>query len=254
MYRDDRRWDGIELDDDPPMPVATSRRRVDATSSWRQFNAMQEEWDQAPLPVPRRSPSSTRSAAASVAEARRATRGGSRRSDPVLDGGDIGGDAMDVEYGYVDVSPKRLSSRAPPQFDTLTELRRRVPFLSSDFYCSDADALHLLGMMRSGGGPSSSVDDKVAALEVDRKTAEAALERRTDECERLRSELADARQKLRAVQQQATQSAALLSQKREEIRKQLLLEEGRTQKLQQQNKVLTQELDKLRSRVHHLLK
>lgn len=89
---------------------------------------------------------------------------------------------------------------------------------------------------------------------MEKRSVEQRLERRNEDMERMKDELGDARQKLRAIQQQATQSAALLSQKREEIRKQLLLEEGRTQKLQHENKLLNQELDKLRGRVHHLMK
>ena len=140
-----------------------------------------------------------------------------------------------------------------PAANVHDELRSLAPFLSSSFQCSDNDALMLVSLLSSAGS-SASVADRLAAVECDKRNLEGKLERKIDECEKLKDEVGEVRQKLRAVQQQASQTAGLLSQKREEVRKQLVLEEGRTQKLQHQNKLLQQELDKLKTRVHSLMK
>lgn len=91
--------------------------------------------------------------------------------------------------------------------------------------------------------------DRLTAAEAERRSLDSRLEKKAEECETLRQEVDHARQKLRAVQQQAQQSTALLSQKREEMRKQLLIEEGRTQKIQMKNKKLEKENEDLKSRL-----
>jgi HAMP domain-containing protein len=158
--------------------------------------------------------------------------------------------------GPGDDGPRRDFSAA--SYDPVEELRARVPFLSPQFACSDDDASLIMSMLSTAAAPSRGSlpdsEERLLLLAADKRALEQRLERRSDELERLKDELGDAKHKLRAVQQQATQSAQLMSQKREEIRKQLLLEEGRSQKLQHENKLLHQELDKLKGRVHHLMK
>lgn len=140
----------------------------------------------------------------------------------------------------------------------LNELKSAVPLLSAGFYCSEADAITLLLTLRSLGQLHRDADptsaDRISSLEVERKTLLLRIEKRNDECDRLKDELGSAKEKLRAVQQQATQSSQLLSQKRDEARKHLLIEEGRTQKLQQQNKLLAQELERLKEKMHMIMK
>ena len=104
-----------------------------------------------------------------------------------------------------------------------------------------------------GGGSVGHLEDRLSIVEAENRALISRLEARTEECDKIKDDLGEARQKLRAVQQQAQQSSQLLSQRRDEVRKQLILEEGRTQKLQQQNKVLAQELDKMKQRVHSLM-
>jgi hypothetical protein len=151
-----------------------------------------------------------------------------------------------------------------PVESALEALFQLLPHLSASFRCSDADAMVLLGAVSNasagggGGGYGHSagashvghLEDRLSIVEAENRALMARLEGRTDECDKLKDDLGEARQKLRAVQQQTAQSAQLLSQRRDEVRKQLLLEEGRTQKLQQQNKLLTQEIDKLKQRLH----
>lgn len=160
-------------------------------------------------------------------------------------------------------SSRQTPSASPPADSALEALYHILPHLSPAFRCSDADAMVLLAAVGNGGGGSGGgaagvygglhvghLEDRLSIVEAENRALMARLEGRTDECDKLKDDLGEARQKLRAVQQQATQSGQLLSQRREEVRKQLILEEGRTAKLQQQNKVLTQEVEKLKQRLH----
>lgn len=202
---------------------------------WSEFYDLQDAVDQLPMPMPRRS-----SSAAKHRPSRQQTR----------------------QFDLLD-SPREHECKAQPSwgapmYDPVEAVRARVPFLSSAFNCSDDDAGLILSMLSTSAAPARGgcpdVEERLSVTMAEKKAVELRLEKRNEDVERLKDELADAKQKLRAVQQQATQSSQLLSQKREEIRKQLLLEEGRTQKLQHENKLLHQELDKLKSRVHQLMK
>ena len=140
----------------------------------------------------------------------------------------------------------------------LNRLRAAVPYLSPEFTCSENDAEMLLNFTCTGarGMPlatSSGTEDKLAQLESDVRLLTQKLERRTDEVSRLKDEVADARGKQRAVEAQSKQSQSVLSQRREEVRKQLIAEESRNSKLQFQNKTLLQEVDKLKERLHQAL-
>ncbi|CUI15251.1 Hypothetical protein, putative [Bodo saltans] len=173
-------------------------------------------------------------------------------------GGRVHHDDLDspLSSGCEDDAPQRHFSAA--SYDPVEELRARIPFLSSEFTCSDDDASLIMSMLSTAAAPSRGslpdAEEKLQMLAAEKRIVEQRLDRKSDDVERLKDELGDAKQKLRAIQQQATQSAQLFSQKREEIRKQLLLEEGRTQKLQHENKLLTQELDKMKGKVHHLMR
>ena len=133
-------------------------------------------------------------------------------------------------------------------------LRATVPYLSPEFRCSDDDAELLLAYVQPAAAPSSAtVEDKVVQLECDVKQLTSRLQRRTEEAARLKDDVAEARQKQRAVEAQSKQTASVLGQRREETRKQLLAEESRNSKLQFQNRTLQAEVDKLKDRVHQLL-
>ncbi|KAH9582088.1 hypothetical protein LSM04_004661 [Trypanosoma melophagium] len=132
------------------------------------------------------------------------------------------------------------------------ELRQLVPHLSPGFTCSERDAVLLLSAIRSGftAGGTESWGERVASLDSERRTLQNRFDRKHQECEELKDAVADLRQRLRATQQQAQASSSLLSQKREEVRKQLLLEESRTQKLQVRNGKLEMELERLKDMLH----
>jgi hypothetical protein len=208
-------------------------------AQWSQFFDLQESVDR--LPLPKRSNS---------ALWRRGSGSGRTRSrwqpDALDSPMDDGSEAL------------RGNASCAATYDAVEELRARVPFLSSNFHCTDDDASLIISMLStaaaSSRGIQPNVEEKLMVVSAEKRMIEERLDRRNEDVERLKDELAEAKQKLRAVQQQAVNSSQLLSQKREEIRKQLLLEEGRTQKLQHENKLLTQEMDKLKSRLHHLLK
>ena len=139
---------------------------------------------------------------------------------------------------------------------SLDELFATVPGLASDFHCSDEDATILLALVSAAAnhrGSSADIgrlEDKVLTLESEAKMLRQRLERRTEEAEKLKDELEGARGKISAVEQQARQTVALLSQKRDEVRRQLINEESRTAKLQKQNKNLENEIERLKSRLH----
>lgn len=140
--------------------------------------------------------------------------------------------------------------------DSITEeLHLFLPQLSAGFQCSSDDAATIAtAIIRSrshmdsaGGSDICRLEEKVQQLECDLKVMSAKLERREDDGNKLRDEVGEARQKLRAMENSSRQQCSLLSQRREEVRKQLLCEESRTQKLTVQNKQLQQEVDRLKA-------
>lgn len=141
---------------------------------------------------------------------------------------------------------------------SVMRLRAALPFLSNSFRCSEDDASVLLSFVcRADDHTGASADvlqDRIVQLQCDVKTQAQKLERRNDDVARLKDEVAEARQKQKAVEAQARQTATVLSQRREETRKQLLLEESKNAKLQFQIKTLQAEVDRLKEKVHHLLR
>ncbi|KPA79847.1 hypothetical protein ABB37_04929 [Leptomonas pyrrhocoris] len=132
------------------------------------------------------------------------------------------------------------------------ELRALVPHLSPRFTCSYSDAVLLIAAVRTGGAASSerqTLADKCQSLEAERRQLEQRLERSREECGTLHNEVAAAKQKLKAVQEESKGSVAVLAQRREEMRKQLLLEETRTEKLKVRNRKLELENDALKERM-----
>ena len=93
----------------------------------------------------------------------------------------------------------------------------------------------------------------MAQLEADVKQLTIRLEKRMEEIAKLKDDVAEARGKQRAVEAQSKQTSNVLSQRREEVRKQLLAEESRNAKLQFQNKTLQGELEKMKDRLHQVL-
>lgn len=137
------------------------------------------------------------------------------------------------------------------------ELRSLVPHLSPTFTCAYGDAILLLAAIRRGGASASdqqSLADRCQSLESDRRQLEQRLERSREECEALQGEVAAAKQKLKAVQEESKGSVTVLAQRREEMRKQLLLEETRSEKLKVRNRKLEIENDALRERMRGQLR
>lgn len=237
----------------------------------QQFASLREEMQQQPQPQHQRRPASAVEPADSTASRPRAhhrVRGESRRecvdreSPPSSEEADDGPApeplsplaAADSSREGGDSAPVPPADRHELQDQEIQyELRRLVPHLSPEFTCAYRDAVLLLGAVRNGGSSAArgqdSLMDRVAALEAERRNLESRLARKADECAALRSDGDQARQKLRAVQQQAQQSNALMSQKREEMRKQLLIEEGRTEKIEVRNRKLQVENDDLKSKL-----
>lgn len=132
------------------------------------------------------------------------------------------------------------------------ELHSLVPHLSPQFACSYSDAVLLIAAIQSGGAASGNrhtLADKCQSLEADRRQLEQRLEKSRVQCEELKREVAEVKQKLRVVQEESRNSVNSLAQRREEMRKQLLLEETRAEKLMVRNKKLEQENDSLKGRV-----
>lgn len=171
-------------------------------------------------------------------------------------------------------SPKRrgmpLQQESPPRFTdgasghtagtttsaaSMSELRMYAPMLSKGFACSNEDAMALMYQLSRGASSDEfgRMEDQLSKLEAENRSLTKRLESRTDEVSRVRDDLAEARGKLKAIDAQTKQTVSVLSLRRDEMRKQLLQEEGRTSKVQMQNKMLQQEVDKLKLRVHSLL-
>lgn len=154
-----------------------------------------------------------------------------------------------------DSAERRLSTGADCGLsygDTVDlELRRLVPYLSADFRCDTTDALRLLTAIRSGAVGSTggeSLQDRVAALEAERRSLEQRLQRARREQETLSAELREARQLLTAARQEGRDGVERVATRREEMRRLLLIEQTRTEKYQVRNRILEKELEDLRER------
>nr|CCC93621.1 conserved hypothetical protein [Trypanosoma congolense IL3000] len=132
------------------------------------------------------------------------------------------------------------------------ELRELVPHLSPSFDCSEDDAILLLSAIRRGsvGQGSDTWEERLAVERSEKKALLHQLERKSQECEEQKNIVADLRQRLNALREEAHSSANILSQRREQVRRQLLLEESRSQKLQVRNGQLEQELGRLKDMLH----
>lgn len=167
------------------------------------------------------------------------------------------------ELHHLEVRRRVERPRAQPKGNRLLdELRTHVPFLTSGFTAHDDDIVAILNALSSArgmglatsSGSDINQDAKVADLEVQVKTLTQRLQRRESEVDHLRDDLGEARGRAKAVEEQSRLRANTLSQRRDEMKKHLLTEESRTAKLQHQNKLLQQEVDRLRSRLHDSMK
>ena len=150
--------------------------------------------------------------------------------------------------------PGRWSERDETAF---YELRSLVPHLSPQFACSYGDAVLLIAAIRNGGAASSdrqTLADKCQTLEAEKRQLSQRLERSREACDALQDEVAAATQKLKAVQAESKGSVTVLAQRREEMRKQLLLEETRSEKLKVRNRKLELENDALKERMRGQLR
>ncbi|CBH15480.1 uncharacterized protein TEOVI_000738200 [Trypanosoma equiperdum] len=136
------------------------------------------------------------------------------------------------------------------------ELRELVPHLSPGFDCCSADALLLLSAIRNGshGRGCESWEDRLAVVKAEKRSLHHQLEKKAQECEELKNAVAEMKQRLKAERQEALSSVNVLSQRREQVRKQLLLEESRSQKLQVRNGQLESELERLKDMLHSCMR
>ncbi|ESL07681.1 hypothetical protein TRSC58_04626 [Trypanosoma rangeli SC58] len=135
------------------------------------------------------------------------------------------------------------------------ELRRIVPHLSPEFECTERDAVLIISAIRSGSaaGGEESWEQRLSSLETEKRMVKNRLERRIQECYELKGTVAELRQKIRATQDDSHASVNLLSKRHEEMRKQLLMEESRSQKLKIRNGQLEMEVERLRGLLHSQL-
>lgn len=148
------------------------------------------------------------------------------------------------------------------------ELRRLVPHLSPGFSCSHTDCLLLLAAIRQGGALTGgmrsifqlgglggggrndlSLQERLQITEAEKRTLQKSIEVHEASQHELRNEIASLKERLKLVKKEAKQSSACVEQKLDEVRRQLLLEEGRSEKLRVQNRKVEAELEQLRSRI-----
>lgn len=147
------------------------------------------------------------------------------------------------------------------------ELRKLVPHLSPVFQCTYQDCVLLTAAIRHGGcvtstsgGQSSrswgnggvetvSLRDQLRVLESEKRMLHQRFSKQSAESEGLRREILDLKERLDATKKEAKLSSAHLGQKRDEMRRQVLLEETRCEKLQMQNKKLEMEIEQLKNRL-----
>ncbi|CCW59917.1 unnamed protein product [Phytomonas sp. EM1] len=136
------------------------------------------------------------------------------------------------------------------------ELRTLVPYLSPEFSPSFQDTVLLITAVRNGHGEKGqdSLMDKITLLEAEKRSLSQRLAKKTNECEDLRSQLVGVQQRIQAIKQEEQHKNGILSKRREEMRKQLLIEEGKVQKLNVRYKKLEVENEELRSRVRASLR
>ncbi|KAG8343871.1 hypothetical protein ERJ75_000971000 [Trypanosoma vivax] len=152
-------------------------------------------------------------------------------------------------------SAGRFCTAAPPErcddvwVEKLNyELRTLVPHLSPEFECNAQDALLLLSAIRSGtiAAGRASWEDRLGAVKAEKHSLQQQLERKSSECENLKNTVAEMRQKLQSTEMQARSSVGVLSKRRDEVRRHLLLEESRTHKLTIRNGQLEMEVERLK--------
>eukprot|EP00796_Vickermania_ingenoplastis_P005007 gene5007-3602_t len=138
------------------------------------------------------------------------------------------------------------------------ELRRLVPHLSPGFHCTYQDCVLITAAIRNGGCTTSrgragkedlSLQDRLTMADAEKKQLESRLSRQGAECEMLKARLAEQREKFEAAKKDAKLSTTHVVLKRDEMRRQLLLEETRSEKLRVQNRKLEMELEQLRQRL-----
>ncbi|CCW67111.1 unnamed protein product [Phytomonas sp. Hart1] len=131
------------------------------------------------------------------------------------------------------------------------ELRMLVPHLSPEFNCSFQDAVLLITAVRRGHGEEGkcSLLDKITVLEAEKRSLSQRLTKKTNESEDLRSHLVGVQAKIQAIKEVEKNKNNVLSKRREEMRKQLLIEEGKVQKLNVRYKKLEVEHEELKSRM-----
>jgi hypothetical protein len=115
-----------------------------------------------------------------------------------------------------------------------------------------------LGFSRDNGGGVSTfaiaaAEDRVAIVEGQLRQLQQKFDRRDAEADRLQADVAEARGRLLAVEAQARRQLESNAARREESRKQLLLEESKVEKLTRNNRTLEAELEKLKLRLHQAL-
>lgn len=143
-----------------------------------------------------------------------------------------------------------------------TALRRLVPHLSPSFHCSYNDCILITAAIRNGGcvtgrhgkgagsmGSELSLQDRLTVSEAEKKQLQQRIAKLGAECEGLRRDLAGQKDKWDAVRRDARLASTQMEQKSYEMRRELMLEEMRSEKLRVQNRKLTVEMEQLKQRM-----
>eukprot|EP00760_Papus_ankaliazontas_P005629 PhM_4_TR12681/c0_g1_i1/m.17149 len=97
------------------------------------------------------------------------------------------------------------------------------------------------------------MEEKMARLESDIATLKQRLEKKSDEVDRLKGQVTEARNREDATAHAHKDSIKVVSLRCEQLRKQLLNEESRNSKLEQKERVMVQEIDRLKQQLHKAL-
>lgn len=160
-----------------------------------------------------------------------------------------------------------LGSPSTASASYLLQLKEFIPFLSRGFSCSEDDARTILSYCQDSQHHQQSNNsfelgnnnhrlqdlDKITTLEGQINSLTQRLERKDFDIEKLRDDVGESRSRYRALEERFRNSNHQNGQRREETRKQLILEESKVSKLTHQNKSLQMEVDRLKRLLHDSL-
>ena len=154
----------------------------------------------------------------------------------------------------------------------MDEIHRMVPGLSAALSCSPEDAFLLRSALMQAQrvidrqAPSSfhrpssislpdieSLNATIARLESDNVSLRARLEKKAEEIDKLKEQVAEARGREEATVAAHRNSIRALSLRAEGMKKQLLQEESRNSKLEHRERTLSLEVERLKIQCHKAL-